>query len=136
MIASGTTLNTRVTKRLPLIGGWLLGFAGQALLRAAMFGTPPQAGLVPMTGVAFILFTFYMITDPATTPSTARGQMTFGLAVAGMYGVLLALHVVFGLFFALVLVSLARGVALYATAWLGDRPPAKLGAPVAAPPGV
>ena len=35
-----------------------------------------------MTGVAFLLFTFYMVTDPATTPVTRRGQIAFG-AVGG-----------------------------------------------------
>ena len=53
-----------------------------------------------MTGVAFLLFTFYMVTDPATTPSTPRGQIAFGAAVAAAYGLLMAFHVVFGLFFA------------------------------------
>jgi hypothetical protein len=65
-----------------------------------------------MAGMAFLLFSFYMVTDPPTTPSTPRGQVYFGLAVASVYGALMALHVVFGLFFALVIVCGVRGAAL------------------------
>jgi hypothetical protein len=49
-----------------------------------------------------------MVTDPATTPERPRSQVVFGLTVAGTYGLLMAFHVVFGLFFALSLASLAR----------------------------
>ena len=63
-----------------------------------------------MTGVAFILFTFYMVTDPATTPSGKPGQVAFGAGVAVAYGLLLTVHVVFGLFFALTIVCAMRDV--------------------------
>ena len=70
------------------------------------------AGLVPMTGLAFVLFTFYMITDPATSPGSPRAQIAFGLSVALIYGLLMAAHIVFGLFFALTVVCLLRGLAI------------------------
>jgi hypothetical protein len=66
--------------------------------------------------VAFLLFTFYMVTDPATTPSGWRAQVAFGLSVAAGYGVLMAFHVVFGLFFSLTAVCAARGALLLARA--------------------
>ncbi len=116
IVVTGTLLNGRLTGRLPLILGWLGGFACQAAVRSLVFGTPLVAGLLPMTGVAFILFTNYMITDPATTPVARRAQAVFGAAVAGAYGALMLLHIAFGLFFALVIVCAARGVVLYATA--------------------
>src|SRR5207249_1034402 len=59
IIASGTFLNARFTERLPLIAAWLSTFALQAFLRSASLGTPISAALLPMTGVAFILYTFY-----------------------------------------------------------------------------
>jgi hypothetical protein len=65
-----------------------------------------------MTGVAFILYTFYMVTDPATTPSGTRAQMVFGAAVAFTYGLLMVCHIVFGLFFALSIVCTLRGAVL------------------------
>jgi len=112
IIMTGSFLNARFTHRLPLIGGWLAGFILQAALRSAWFGTPLAASLVPMTGVAFVLYTFYMVTDPATTPSRSRDQVLFGLAVAATYGVLMLSHVVFGLFYSLSIVCVLRGLAL------------------------
>jgi enediyne biosynthesis protein E5 len=121
IVASGSFLNGRFTHRLPLIGGWLGGFALQAAVRAAVSGASLPATLLPMTGVAFILFTFYMITDPATTPADGRGQMGFGLLTAATYGVLVSLHIVFGLFFALTIVTAARGVAMTVAAFAARR---------------
>jgi len=57
LIAAGTFLNFRFTHRLPLIAAWLGVFVLQAALRALLVGTPFVAGLVPMTGLAFLLFT-------------------------------------------------------------------------------
>ena len=113
IVVSGTFLNVRFTHKLPLIGTWLGGFALQALIRSWWFGTPPAAAWLPMTGVAFLLYTFYMVTDPATSPASARGQIVFGAAVACAYSVLMIAHVVFGLFFALTIVCALRGVILY-----------------------
>jgi hypothetical protein len=112
IICSGTFINFRYTSRLPLLSSWLIGFVLQALLRHWLFGNALLPSLGPMAGMAFLLFSFYMVTDPPTTPSTPRGQVYFGLAVASVYGALMALHVVFGLFFALVIVCGVRGAAL------------------------
>lgn len=117
IICSGTFLNYRFTKRLPLIGAWLIGFALQAAVRSLLFDTPLVAGLLPMTGVAFILYTFYMVTDPATTPKSLAQQVVFGLSVAAVYGILMTVHVVFGLFFSLSIVCTIRGLFLYAQSW-------------------
>jgi hypothetical protein len=65
-----------------------------------------------MTGVAFVLFTFYMVTDPGTTPSKPLNQALFGLGVAAAYGLLMSFHIVFGLFFGLTLVCVCRGLML------------------------
>jgi len=117
IICSGTFLNYRFTKRLPLIGAWLTGFVLQAAVRSLLFDTPLVAGLLPMTGVAFILYTFYMVTDPATTPKSVLQQVVFGFSVAAVYGILLTVHVVFGLFFSLSIVCTIRGLFLYAQSW-------------------
>ncbi|HSK70383.1 MAG TPA: hypothetical protein VK892_01720 [Pyrinomonadaceae bacterium] len=121
IICSGTLLNALFTKRLPLIAAWLIGFTGQALLRNLIFDTPLVAALLPMTGVAFILYTFYMITDPATTPLKTRNQIIFGSANALFYGLLMVSHIVFGLFFALTITCTVRGVILFAKAWSENR---------------
>jgi Na+-translocating ferredoxin:NAD+ oxidoreductase RnfD subunit len=121
MICAGTFLNARFTHRLPLIAAWLAGFVAQAALRSLLFDTPLEPGLMPITGVAFILYTFYMVTDPATTPAGRRDQIGFGLSVAAVYGLLMAAHVVFGLFFALTIVCAFRGLCAYAMRWVRSR---------------
>lgn len=114
IVVSGTFLNARFTRKLPLIAAWLGGFASQAIIRSVLCGTPVAAALGPMTGVAFILFTFYMVTDPATSPSHYKGQILFGACVAAAYAMLVMMHVVFGLFFGLTIVCVVRGLGLYA----------------------
>jgi len=113
IICSGSLLNTVYTKRIPLAVAWVGTYILQALIRTAILGTPLLAGLVPVTGVAFLLFTFYMVTDPATTPRGLRAQIVFGTAVAGIYTLLVYAHIVFGMFFALTLVCAVRGTYLY-----------------------
>lgn len=117
IVVSGSMLNGLLTGRLPLIAAWLAGFVAQAIIRSAITGISFPAALVPMTGVAFVLYTFYMVTDPATTPEKRGAQMAFGAAVAMTYGLLMMFHVVFGLFFALTIVSTLRASVLWASAW-------------------
>ena len=118
IVCTGTFLNARFTHRLPLIAAWLGGFLVQAILRSLFLDTPLGAALLPATGVAFILYTFYMVTDPATTPNGRREQIAFGFSVAAVYGLLLVAHVVFGLFFALTIVCAVRGLGMYAVRWV------------------
>lgn len=124
IVLSGTFLNTRFTGRVPLILAWVGGFVLQAGIRSGLQGTPMVAAILPVTGVAFLLFTFYMVTDPATTPSTMWGQFAFGGAVAATYGLLTASHIVFGLFFSLLIVCSVRGLGLAALAWARRPAPA------------
>ncbi|MEI8208837.1 MAG: enediyne biosynthesis protein UnbU [Methylococcales bacterium] len=118
----GTFLNARFTKRMPLITAWLVGFFLQAWLRNGYFDTSIVAALNPMTGLAFLLFTFYMVSDPGTTPFKMRDQIIFGAAVALVYALLVMLHVVFGLFFSLFIVCSLRGAFLYYQAWANTAP--------------
>jgi Na+-translocating ferredoxin:NAD+ oxidoreductase RnfD subunit len=113
LVCAGTFLNARFTHKIPLIATWLSCFALQALIRSWLFGTPPAAAWLPMTGVAFLLYTFYMVTDPATSPQSTRSQMAFGAAVAFTYAILMISHVVFGLFFSLTIVCVLRGALIY-----------------------
>lgn len=116
IVCTGTFLNARFTRRIPLIVAWVGGFALQAIIRNMLFGTSITGGLMPMTGVAFLLFTFYMITDPGTTPTVPGRQVLFGASVAALYAVLLYFHVVFGFFFALVCICTLRGLGLHLAA--------------------
>jgi Na+-translocating ferredoxin:NAD+ oxidoreductase RnfD subunit len=109
---AGSFLNWRFTHRWPLITAWLGTFALQAFARHLLLGQVMLAALMPMTGMAFLLFTFYMLTDPPTTPPSVRGQIVFGATVAATYGILMVSHVVFGLFFSLAITSTLRGFVL------------------------
>lgn len=132
IVCTGSFLNTVFTKKVPLILAWLGGFALQATLRHFLLGHVWIAALNPMTGVAFLLFTFYMVTDPATTPTSRRGQIAFGLSVAATYSVLVMSHIVFDLFFALTLVCIGRGVWLFVHNWLAQRSVARVPVTVSA----
>ncbi|HEV3316303.1 MAG TPA: RnfABCDGE type electron transport complex subunit D [Candidatus Angelobacter sp.] len=118
IVCSGSFLNIKFTKRICVALGWVAGFFAQAVFRHYAFGSSLTAALLPLTGVTLVLFTFYMVTDPATTPCMPRGQFVFGASVAAAYGLLVSLHIVFGFFFALAGVSLVRGATLYAQNYL------------------
>jgi enediyne biosynthesis protein E5 len=132
IVLSGTFLNTRYTGRVPLILAWVGGFLLQAGLRSLIQGTPIAAALLPVSGMAFLLFTFYMITDPATTPSSTMGQLAFGGSAAAAYGLLTASHVVFGLFFSLLIVCSIRGLGLALLATVRSPGPSRADRPVPA----
>lgn len=109
----GTMLNVKLTKKWPLILAWLGGWIVQAAARSVLTGSDFVAALGPLTGVAFILFTNYMITDPGSTPFKKQGQIAFGFGCALMYGILMTLDIAYGLFFALVLTCLVRAALLW-----------------------
>lgn len=117
IVCSGSFLNWRATKRMPLVLAWLGGFVMQAAVRSYLSAQSILPMLSPMTGLAFVLFTFYMVTDPMTTPRDMRGQIIFGLSTAAVYGLLTYAGAVFGLFFALCIVCFARGVHLFVQAY-------------------
>ncbi|MFM9372871.1 enediyne biosynthesis protein [Streptomyces sp. Da 82-17] len=109
IITLGTMLNAKLTNRMWLIMAWLVGFVLQAVIRGLVFDTAIPSALSMMTGTAFILFTNYMVTDPGTSPSKRSSQIAFGAGVAGVYGLLTALGIAYGIFFATALVCLIRG---------------------------
>jgi hypothetical protein len=114
IIVGGTMINGKLTGRMWLILGWVSVFALQAVVRGILLDTSIPAALAAMTGVAFILFTNYMITDPGTSPSAPGAQMAFGAGVAVIYGALAGAGIAYGIFFATAIVCLARGGFLWA----------------------
>jgi hypothetical protein len=132
IIGLGGFINGRYNKRLPLIAGFLAGFLLQLLVRMLVFQMPFLAMVAPVTGVAAMIYLFFMLPDPATTPEQPWAQVAFGASVAAVYLVLVTLHIVFGLFFALTIVCAARGLSLYAVAIAARRRPVLEGEPVPA----
>ncbi len=129
IVVSGSFLNIRFTKRIFVALGWVTAFFAQAVIRHYILGHSLSGALLPLTGVTLVLFTFYMVTDPATTPAMPRAQLVFGASVALVYGLLVSLHVVFGFFFALATVSLVRGATLYARNYLKTTADQRVAAP-------
>ncbi|WP_240981745.1 MULTISPECIES: enediyne biosynthesis protein [unclassified Streptomyces] len=110
IVMAGTVINSMLTKKIPLIVGWVGGFVIQAVIRHEVWDVALASALAPMSGVAFVLFTNYMISDPGTTPVKPRDQFVFGASVAGAYGVLMLFNVVYTLFFAVTVVCAVRGI--------------------------
>ncbi|WP_007025020.1 hypothetical protein [Saccharomonospora iraqiensis] len=130
VLMAGTMLNAKLTGKMPLILAWFGGFVAQAVLRWLFLDHSLLGALVPLTGLAFILFTNYMITDPGSTPTARRGQMVFGVTVATVYGLLVVNEIAFGLFFALVITCLSRAVVLRVAAILPSSSPEPASTPV------
>lgn len=109
IIIGGTMINAKLTGRMWLIMGWVGGFAIQSVVRGLILDTAILGALGTMTGVAFILFTNYMITDPGTSPSKPASQVAFGAGVATVYALLTGSGIAYGIFFATAIVCLIRG---------------------------
>jgi enediyne biosynthesis protein E5 len=127
ILVSGTVLNTMLTKRVALIVGWMGGFFIQAFVRHWLWGVQLNTALSVMTGIAFILFTNYMITDPGTSPTRPRAQFMFGSSVAFVYAVLMQFNVVYTLFFATSIVCAFRGMGWWGAYWMKRRRSADAG---------
>jgi enediyne biosynthesis protein E5 len=121
VVTTGTLLNFKLTGKMPLILAWVGGFALQAILRSLFLNFDIFQALSPMTGMAFVLFTFYMVSDPGTTPFRVRNQIVFGLSVAAVYGFLDVIHVVYQIFGALFIVCCTRGALLHVIALASAR---------------
>lgn len=75
-------LITYLARRLTLAISFLLGSVGFFYFLSPMWGFPSLFLIGPTFSFSGILFTFFMITDPKTTPSNTRSQLLFGLSVA------------------------------------------------------
>jgi enediyne biosynthesis protein E5 len=110
IVTAGTVINAMLTRRVMLIMGWMGGFAIQALVRHWIWHVALFTAFGVMTGVAFVLFTNYMVTDPGTTPSKGRAQFIFGSSIATVYAVLMLLNITYTLFYATTIVCAIRGL--------------------------
>jgi Na+-transporting NADH:ubiquinone oxidoreductase subunit NqrB len=84
-----------------------LGFwAGALLARAAWLGDPLEIPLHQLSSGALVLFSFFMISDPKTTPDSRAGRVLFALLVAaGAYYVQFKLFRTNGLLWSLAAMS-------------------------------
>ncbi len=129
VFASGLMLNWKLTGKMPLVLSWIGFFALQAISRGLAPGMSVLGELAPMTGLAFLLFTTYMITDPGTTPVRPRNQVIFGAACAAGYAAFMMANQVYGIFYSLVIVSAIRGAYLWFVYWRTQEQPAAAAEP-------
>jgi hypothetical protein len=106
-------------RKLPLVLSFATVFVLGALVRAHLTHMPAEITIwAQVSGGAFWLFIFFMITDPKTSPASAKGQIAFGVGLALVDIWFQLAFAVFSLFYALFLVSSLR--ALYYI-WLDTR---------------
>lgn len=101
----------------PLVVSFLVFYALQTAIRAYIMRhhLPWQTlFLGTLESPPFFLFTFYMITDPATSPKTARGQVILALALTIIDGVLHFKESVYTFFYAALTIGTARFVFMHA----------------------
>ena len=71
-------------KRLDIALGFLIFFGGLLVWRASYLGDPIAIPMHQMQNGALLVFAFFMITDPRSTPDSRIGRLVFAAAVAGL----------------------------------------------------
>ena len=92
-------------KQLGVSLSWLFGFVLFAELKAIIFGFDPLGVLYPILGPSFIIFSFHMISDPATTPNTTFGKIVFGISVSLLDSVFRYIEIPYGFFYSLFIMN-------------------------------
>ncbi|MBI3724937.1 VCBS repeat-containing protein [bacterium] len=108
-----------------LVLSFLAFYALQTALRAYVlrFHLPPEVLFLGTLGApSFFIFTFYMITDPATSPSSARGQVLFALVLTLVDLVLHLKESVYTFFYAALACGVAKLVFLHLRAIFREGP--------------
>lgn len=121
LIAALGVLVLTMARRLALIVPLAVGWAIVLEIQALAIGYPPDLALRPIVTGAAILFAFFMLTDPRTTPDSLAGQFAFGAAVGLIGGGLMVAGIGYAVFLALAIVCLVFGVWRWVT-HVGRRP--------------
>lgn len=98
-------------RRLHLVAAFVASFAAFGLVRTVLGVSSLYSLYAFMVSGSFLLFTFFMITDPRTSPETVRGRVVYAVAVAAVDAGLRAFEVPYSLFLALV--AVCAGYALH-----------------------
>jgi Na+-translocating ferredoxin:NAD+ oxidoreductase RnfD subunit len=110
VLALGLVVMRRVNKLPMVLSFWAIFMSG-ALLRSYVLQVPVMITLwAQITSGAFMLYSFFMITDPKTSPATTGGMIVYGIAI-GVADLVLQLNTaVYSLFYALAIVTASRGL--------------------------
>jgi Na+-transporting NADH:ubiquinone oxidoreductase subunit NqrB len=82
IIASAGILVVTRASRWDVTAAFFVSYGGLLLLRAAWLGDPWRLPLRELQSGALIIFAFYMISDPKTTPLSRWHRVVFGVLVA------------------------------------------------------
>ena len=106
-----------------LIASFLVTYVAQTALRAWIMRAhlpPEMLFLGTLTAPPFFLFTFFMLTDPRTSPPGRRAQIWLGVSIALVDLVLHRFGSVFTFFYAAFIVATARFAWLHGRAMLRE----------------
>jgi enediyne biosynthesis protein E5 len=81
-LASAGLLVVNRAARADVTLAFMAGYAGLAVARSLWLGEPLTIPLHRIESGAFLLFSFFMISDPKTTPDSRAGRVLFALIVA------------------------------------------------------
>ena len=81
VVSAGLLVVTRA-QRLDVALAFMVSFSAIVLLRGWYLGDPYSIALHQLQNGALLLFTFFMITDPKTTPRDRMARICFGMLVA------------------------------------------------------
>lgn len=91
-------------RRLHLVATFILSFAAFGLVRSALELSSVYSLYASLVSGSFLLFTFFMITDPMTSPGTVSGRVLYAVVVAAVDAVLRSFGVPYSIFLALIVV--------------------------------
>jgi Na+-transporting NADH:ubiquinone oxidoreductase subunit NqrB len=107
--AAGLVLSR--ARRIDVAASFLTAWWALLAARCLWLGDPWAIPLHQVQSGALLIFAFFMITDPRSTPSSRAGRIAFALAVAGLgHWLMFYEQMRDGLFYALMTVSLATPV--------------------------
>ena len=107
LMASAGALVVSRAARADVTCAFLASYAGLQIARALWLGDPLAIPLHRLENGALVLFAFFMISDPRTTPDSRAGRLIFaGLVAAGAYVVQFTLFRTNGLLWSLAACSL------------------------------
>jgi enediyne biosynthesis protein E4 len=112
VLAFGALLVLPKVNRTWLVGSYFLSFLLFALVRAklnAAFIDPEVLIWGTISSVSFLIFIFFMITDPATSPANPREQLLYGLALGAIDFLLHLRHNYYTFFLSLFIITGALG---------------------------
>ncbi|MDC3414797.1 RnfABCDGE type electron transport complex subunit D [Aquibacillus sp. 3ASR75-11] len=107
IITAGIYMVYKVS-RFPVIASFLSAFLLGGLVRMLIWDKTFQAIFNEFMWGGLLIFTFFMITDPKTSPNSKKGQIFFGSVVAILGQVMIQLEVHSALFISLAVVCLVR----------------------------